>query len=133
MERLVSLLTTTEGEIRQRDFWSGALVLFAAGIIANLIPVVGGVLAIVLLYPWTCLALKRLRDNGRPALWAVALVLLGLVSTGASLLARIAPELAGLLHPISGLSGLLAFAFLIWLGLAPSRHSPHGRDASNPA
>lgn len=133
MERLFSLFTTTGGEIRQRDFWLGALALFVAGVVAGMIPHAGSVVTLALLYPWTCLALKRLRDIGRPEHWAGALVLLGLFSTGVSLLARsglVAPMVTGPLLALGVLAGLLAIAFLVWLGMAPSLQGQHCGDPS---
>lgn len=135
MEKLVPLLTTTHGEINQRDFWIGAAVLFGAGVVANLVPYLGTVASLLLLYPWACLALKRLRDVGRPESLAGVPVLLGLLSIIASLLAgfglMVSAALAGVLLATGGLAGLLALAFLVWLGLTPSRRSQPGSDASN--
>lgn len=127
MENLVPLLTTHRGEINQRDYWIGAAALFVAGIVANMIPLIGAVAALLLLYPWTCLVLKRLRDAGRPESWAALPLLLGLFSMASSLMAAfglfVAPALAGLLLSIGGLAALAALGFLVWLGLAPSRHA----------
>lgn len=127
MENLVPLLTTYRGEISQREYWLGAAVLFVAGIISNMIAFIGAVVALLLLYPWTCLVLKRLRDAGRPETWAALPVLLGLFSQASSLMAgvglMVSPVLAGLLLSVGGLAALAALGFLIWLGLAPSRHA----------
>lgn len=135
MENFIPLFTETRGEIGQRDFWIGAAVLFAAGLVANLIPFVGTFVALALLYPWTCLALKRLRDAGRPASLAVVPLLLGLFSIAGSLLAvaalTLSAALAGLLLSAGGVAGLLALAFIVWLGLTPSRHGPSRGDTSN--
>ncbi len=135
MQKLVPRLVTTHGEIGQRDFWIGAAVLFGTGVIANLIPYLGTVASLLLLYPWACLALKRLRDVGRPESLAGVPVLLGLFSIIASLLTgfgqMVSAALAGVLLAVGGLAGLLALAFLVWLGLTPSRHGQPGGDASN--
>lgn len=135
MENFIPLFTETRGEIGQRDFWIGAAVLLAAGLVANLIPFVGSIVSLALLYPWTSLALKRLRHAGRPASLAVVPLLLGLFSITGSLLAgaalTVSAALAGLVLSASGVAGLLALAFLVWLGLTPSRHSPRRGDTPN--
>ena len=59
------LFLSANGRIGQKDFWIGFLILFVAGIILGMIPVLGQIISIALIYPWVCLYSKRLHDFGK--------------------------------------------------------------------
>ena len=132
MQDLLPLYTSAHGSVSRRDFWIAAAVLLAAGIVLGFIPIIGSIASILLLYPWTCLAMRRLRDMGRAP--AIALLPIGLCTVSALLAivtaASIAnPVLLGTAMVIGGiavlvgtLSMILALLFLIWIGLAPGQH-----------
>lgn len=131
MEELAPILTSFHGAISRRTFWIGAVVLIVAGFIAGLIPYLGTLASFALLYPWTCLAMQRLRDMGRPA--GLALIPVGLCAVSAILATVTAastlnPALLGVAFLIGGLTiivgtvaMLVALAFLLWIGLTPGK------------
>lgn len=122
-----TLFLSAEGRIAKRDFWIGAAILFGAGFVANMLPLIGAVAGLVLLYPWTCLVAKRLHDFGRsawlvlvPVVPAAASGVLALVTTmamgnAATMAAGFAA--AGLTLLVSTLAILFSLAFLLWVGL----------------
>lgn len=75
MDRLKSLLLTTDGRIARKQWWMGVLSLFVISVIASLILgiLAGGnatalawfavLLNLVLLYPTYCIGLKRRHDR----------------------------------------------------------------------
>jgi uncharacterized membrane protein YhaH (DUF805 family) len=62
-----TLFLDANGRIGQKDFWIGWLVLFVAGFILGLIPVIGFLIAIANIYFSICLHAKRLHDMGKTA------------------------------------------------------------------
>lgn len=138
MHDLLPLFASPEGSASRRDFWTGAAVLLVAGIALGLIPAVGTIASLALLYPWTCLSMQRLRDMGRSP--RLALIPLGfcsisgllgvIVLMGASNPATLAATfmLAGVTLLVSSVAMLVALAFLLWLGL-----STGSSDAQSPS
>ena len=121
------LLLSFSGRTGKRDFWLGFGVLFVAGMVANLLPIVGTIATLALLYPWTALLAKRLHDFGRsgwlvlvPAAPAAVSGALALVATLAmSNVATVgsAFAIAGSALLISTVAMLIGLGFLIWAGL----------------
>lgn len=64
------LFLSSQGRIGRRALWIAAAVLVVTGMLLNLLPVVGPLAALGLLYPWTCVLAKRLHDTGRSG-WLV--------------------------------------------------------------
>ena len=62
-----TLFLDATGRIGQKDFWIGWLVLFGAGFIIGLIPIIGFLFALANLYFSICLHSKRLHDMGKTA------------------------------------------------------------------
>jgi uncharacterized membrane protein YhaH (DUF805 family) len=58
------LFLSFAGRTSKRDFWIGFAALFAAGMVANLLPVIGAAASGALIYPWTALIAKRPHDFG---------------------------------------------------------------------
>jgi uncharacterized membrane protein YhaH (DUF805 family) len=124
------LFLAPQGRAGQQAFLIGAAALIVAGVVLNLIPVLGPLASLALIYPWTCLLVKRLHDFGRSG-W---MVLIPVVPTAlASMLALITTFAAmgggtmgaalvgaGLALTISGASMLISLAFLVWVALKPS-------------
>ncbi|NIJ18371.1 uncharacterized membrane protein YhaH (DUF805 family) [Sphingomonas naasensis] len=131
MEDLVPILTSFHGAISRRTFWIGAAVLIVASIVLGLIPYLGTIASLALLYPWTCLAMQRLRDMERPV--GLALIPVGLAAISAvlgivTMVSMFNPMLIGLALMVGGLtvlvgtiSMLVAIAFLLWIGLTPGK------------
>lgn len=131
MEQLVPALTSFGGSISRQTFWIGVAALVVASLVFGLIPYLGTIASFALLYPWTCLAMQRLRDMGRAP--ALALIPVGLtaISTVFAMLTAASvlnPALFGLAMLIGGLtvmvgmiSMLVAIGFLLWIGLTPGK------------
>ena len=121
------------GRIGQRDFWIGFAILFVAGIVLNLIPVIGTIAGILLIYPWVCVYSKRLHDMGKTG-WLAAVpfgvffaaMVLTLIAGGAAMFgaasgsavgAGSAMAAVGMIGLVMMLAFLVWIAFTLWLGL----------------
>jgi len=125
---LHALLLSPSGRIGRQTFWHLIAALVAAQLILSLIPLLGTLAALVLLWPFSCVIAQRLHDSGRRA-WL--LIPVALLSAASGLLAfaigamRLEPAmalnafaLAGLSVAIGGLATLAALALLLYAGLA---------------
>lgn len=129
MTNIFSMLTGFDGTVSRQDFWTGVLVLVCVGAIGAFVPVLGSVASLALLYPWTCLAMKRLRHMNRPVgivlvplgLCAAAVILGLVVAIGARTPALYAAAFVagGLALIVGSLATLVAISFLLWIGLTP--------------
>ena len=80
------LLTSFEGRINRAKFWAGVGVLFAAGILANLIDnmlgtmsangfgVISGIVGLITLYLAIALYAKRWHDRDKSGWWSLVLL-----------------------------------------------------------
>ena len=135
------LFLSANGRIGQKDFWIGILILFVVNVIASLIPTIGQIISLLLIYPAVCVTSKRLHDMGKTGwlaaipygLTAVAMVPLifagfaAMAAGGASVAGSAAGVTAGAgaalgLLAIAGMlmmiAGLVCLAFLLWVGLS---------------
>lgn len=148
------LYLEADGRISRQEFWVGFAVLFAVGIVTGWIPLLGGLIALALIYAHVCLGAKRLHDMGRSG-WlmiapsAVLLVCIGMavVSGGVAFLSAAAGGEAaatvgamaamGMVMLVGSVGFLLNIAFLLWIGLTPGQvgDNAYGPDpmASTPA
>ena len=143
-----TLYLNANGRIGQRDFWIGWVILFVATLILGLIPVIGHIIGLVLIYPTVCVYSKRLHDFGKSG-WLVAIpyavfiiaAVIGVIAGGSAILmgasagANASAAAAGALGGL-GLMMLflliafvVAIAFLLWVGLSkgdagPNRYGP---------
>jgi uncharacterized membrane protein YhaH (DUF805 family) len=121
------LFLSFSGRTGKRDFWIGFAALFAAGIVANLLPVVGALAGLALLYPWTALMAKRLHDFGRsgwlvlvpaaPAALSAILALFAALAMGNAATMGAAFATAGFAVLVSTVAMLIGLGFLVWVGL----------------
>jgi len=136
------LFLTAEGRIGRKDFWIGFLIVFAASVVLNIVPVLGQILGLLLIWPQICIHAKRLHDMGRTA-WlmlvpfavTVVCATLAVVTVGAGFLsaailgstdadmAAAGSAMAGVgaASAVMGLAMLFGLAFLLWVGLTPSQ------------
>lgn len=121
---------SASGRCARRPFWIAAGVLIALAFGLGLVPLVGPLANLALLFPWACLVLKRLRDMGRSAWWAAPPLALALLSGVLSLALSRTPEVASgaLALPLAGLLAgvaagvlLLNLSFLVWVGFTPTK------------
>lgn len=129
------LFLSLDGRIGRKEFWIGAVVLIGVGILANLLPIVGPLVSLALIAPWTCLMAKRLHDFGRSA-W---LVLIALIPSAASAALGLFTALAatnaatmgaafagaGLTLAVSFIALIVSLGFLIWVGVKPGDPRPN--------
>lgn len=125
------LLFSFDGRIRRSHFWIAWLILLGVNVVISWIPLIN-LLGIVLIWPFTAIAVKRLHDMGRPAWFvaipwvaAVLLTVVGFVMMGLSIVAAGAYDdspgaFFALMGPGFGafaLGSLIWIAFLLWIGL----------------
>jgi uncharacterized membrane protein YhaH (DUF805 family) len=121
----LALFFSTEGRLTPKAFWLSLLAVYAAGIASQFLlmgkvtersgvwPFV--VVHAAVLWVWTVLHIKRLRDAGRPAAGAYAMAVLYGLSVGLALLL-----VAAVMTPATGVTespaqAWLAFALVIVL------------------
>lgn len=124
-----TILLAHGGRINRKIFWTGVAILVVASLVLGSLPGVGTVLSLALLYPWTCLLIKRLHDFGRSGLLvmvpllptAVAALLSVWITFAASFSGSSAGVFAaaGLAATFGLVAMLIALAFLLWVGLKP--------------
>jgi uncharacterized membrane protein YhaH (DUF805 family) len=127
-----SLFLSSNGRIGRQTFWIGFAIVFVSSIVLNMVPVLGQLAALALLWPQVCIHAKRLHDMGYSG-WLM------LIPFGVSVLAAGFAVATGGAAMFSGTgyealgaamgAVLLAFAvaflvglgFLLWVGLTPSQ------------
>lgn len=134
-----TLFLSANGRIGRRDFWIGFVILFVGGFILGMIPLLGFLISLALIYPNVCVSSKRLHDMGRSGwlsavpygVMAVAMVVSFVTGGAAMFSARMANEgsgaggaaaLAGMGMAVAAICiGLVVcLAFLIWIGVSKS-------------
>lgn len=125
------LFLSAEGRIGRQNFWIGFAILFGASFVVNLIPVLGQIIGLLLLWPQVCIHAKRLHDMGHSG-WLMLIpfgvsVLAGgiAVATGGAAIFAGGYEAAGAAMGAAllafGLAFLVGLGFLLWVGLTPSQ------------
>jgi uncharacterized membrane protein YhaH (DUF805 family) len=154
-----TLFLSPEGRIGRRDFWIGFVVIMVASIVLNLIPIIGQLIGLLLIWPNICITAKRLHDMGKTG-WlmlipagvsvvcgVVALVAGGMAMIGANALGGASTDSAaaasamagfGMVMAIMGIAVLVGFAFLLWIGLSngepgPNRFGPPPKSLADSA
>ncbi len=141
------VLLNPHGRIAPREFWIGVLIIFCGNILSGLVPLLGGLIWLGLIWVGICVYGKRLHDSGRSAWlhvipWGVSL-LAGLISAiivggalfvgfmsgeGVSLFSLMAA--GGLVSGVSGISTLVWLGYTLWVGFADGQP---GANAYGPA
>src|SRR5438270_11369721 len=65
------LFLTSHGRLGQRDFWIAWLILFVASLVLSMVPLLGQLAVLALIYPTVCITAKRLHDFGKSG-WLAA-------------------------------------------------------------
>jgi uncharacterized membrane protein YhaH (DUF805 family) len=126
-----ALFLTPQGRIGQRDFWIGFVIIFAVNLVGGMIPIIGMVVGLIMIWPMICVYSKRLHDMGKSA-WLMAIPFGVLIAAFvlAALTGGMAMISGGSNNPgaamaglgaaagLMGLGGLIGFAFLLWVGLS---------------
>ena len=125
-----SLFLSADGRIGQKDFWIGYLILLVAGFVLGMIPVLGMLVGLALIYPSVCIFTKRLHDFGKTgwlqlapiAIFVVLGVIAAVVGGGAAALTGAGDEGLMAVMATMGLFLLVmaavALGFLLWVGLS---------------
>lgn len=134
---MVHVLFDPNGRITPRAFWIGVALIIGANIVSNLIPVLGRLIWLGLIYVGVCVYGKRLHDAGRSAWlhaipWAVWLALNiagGVLVAGPVLAAYEAGAQLGLIEILTvsapatvffSLALVVWIAYTVWVGIAAS-------------
>jgi uncharacterized membrane protein YhaH (DUF805 family) len=133
------LFLKADGRIGRGEFWTGFLILFVVGIVVHFIPVIGQIIAIILIYPWVCLFSKRLHDMGKSgwlqlipfAVWIIGILVAVMSGMGGAIMAMAsgsdaqatagALAGAGVAALVLCAAALINLIFLLWVGLSPSQ------------
>lgn len=66
-----SAMLSFNGRLRRQHFWISWLILFGASIVTGLIPIIGNVIGLALIWPNVAITVKRLHDFGKSGWFAV--------------------------------------------------------------
>lgn len=134
---LTHVLFSPNGRIGQQEYWIGILILIAANIVSNFIPILGFFISLFLIYVGVCIYGKRLHDAGRTAwihglVWLINIVIfiIGIVMAGGAIMAAImngggdeaammaALGASGGMFAVMGLGLLIWIIYTVWVGIA---------------
>lgn len=132
-----NVLFSPNGRIGQQDYWVGVLIIIIGNVVGGMIPFLGMIVSLGLIYVGVCVYGKRLHDIGKTAwihgiVWLIQLGLgvIGFMMAGGAVLAAISAggtEEAGLaaaiaasgsLFLIFGIGFLIWIVYTIWLGVS---------------
>jgi len=133
-----NLLFNTNGRIGQKEFWIGVAIIFVGNLIVNVIPFLGILIWLALIWVGLAVYGKRLHDAGKSAWlhaipWAVNIFLgiIAMIMIGGVIIAAIASgsEDQGIATIVAGsglavtlilLSNLIWLGYTIWVGMLQS-------------
>lgn len=132
------LMLSFDGRIRRSHFGIAWLILFGAGFVLGLIPLIGTLVSIALIWPNLAITVKRLHDMGKSGWlaaipYAVAIVGmivgfsmmgLGAIMNAEQLENEDPAAVLALIGPAFGVFGIIALVglgFLLWIGLTPEQ------------
>ncbi len=141
-----TLFLDPNGRIGQKDFWIGFAILVGVSIVVSILfrsmPLLQNIVSLLLIFPFYCLAAKRLHDIGKSERLAHLACLAQLVIVGLSLILGVMGVGVGASVAAGSLAGAGAFAgvamlvglislpiaiallvFLIWIGVTKGEES----------
>ncbi len=143
-----SAMFSFNGRLRRQHFWISWLILFGAGFVTGLIPIIGGLIGLVLIWPNVAITVKRLHDMGKTGWFAVipwVANIVGIVmiisAVGMSIITN--PQAfenedpSAVLAMFGSMMGgiavlfLVNLAFLLWIGITDSERGDN-RFGPNP-
>ena len=133
-----TLFISFQGRIRRTHFGIAWLILFGAGIVTGMIPFLGQIISLLLIWPNTAITVKRLHDMGQTGWLAVIPWVVGILGfvVGGSLIGFSAllnlqglededpAAILAVAGPVFGVFGLVFLAclgFFLWVLLTPSK------------
>lgn len=127
-----------EGRLRRSHFWISWAILFGAGFVLGLIPILGTFISVAMIYPQFAVQAKRLHDMGRTGWWVVApfaanivllivgfFAIIGNVAVNQQGLENEDP--AAIMAMFGSIGGIVLlflvinFGFLLWIGIVDSQ------------
>ncbi|MBR9826209.1 MAG: DUF805 domain-containing protein [Alphaproteobacteria bacterium] len=128
-----NLLFATQGRIGAGDYWRGVAVIIVGNLLINVLPLIGGLVWLVLVWVGVAVYGKRLHDTGRSAwfhlipwllnmvVFAIGLMLIGGVVLAAALSdGEIGPMVifgaGGAGVAVIGFTNLIWLIYTLWLG-----------------
>lgn len=128
------LFLSFEGRIRRSHFWIAWGILFVGGMVLGMIPILGGIIGLLLIWPNLAIYVKRLHDMDKTG-WLVLVpigltLVLGVVAVmiagvGAMSLGEYEDDPAALMAVMGPAAAvfllifLVQIGFLIWIGATP--------------
>lgn len=140
-----------EGRLRRSHFWINWVILLVFGSVVGLIPVLGQLVGLVLIWPNIAIQVKRLHDMGRTGWWAAlpfGVTLVGVVGAITGLVmgalrnpdayqnedtAAVLSMMGPMIFAFIGIV-LVNLGFLLWIGIVDSQagSNAHGANPRNP-
>ena len=143
-----SAMFSFNGRLRRQHFWISWLILFGVGFITGLIPIIGSLIGLVLIWPNVAITVKRLHDMGKTGWFAVIPWVANIVgfimiisAVGMSIFTN--PQAfenedpAAMMSMLGSMMGGVAIlllanlAFLLWIGITDSQRGDN-RFGPNP-
>ncbi len=144
----VSAMFSFNGRLRRQHFWISWLILFGAGFVTGLIPIIGSLIGLVLIWPNVAITVKRLHDMGKTGWFAVIPWVANIVgfvmiisAVGMSIITN--PQAfenedpAAIMSMLGSMMGgvavlfLVNLGFLLWIGITDSERGDN-RFGPNP-
>lgn len=144
-------LLSFKGRLRRQHFWISFLILLGAGVIAGMIPLIGWIISLALIWPNVAVQVKRLHDMGKTGWlvvipWIATVVGFTMMIMSVGMAAFTSPEyfenlanedptavlsiVGGMMGGIA-IMGLVSLAFLLWIGISDSQRGDN-RFGPNP-
>lgn len=143
-----SAMLAFDGRLRRQHFWISWLILLVAGFVLGMIPFIGQVIGLALIWPNVAITVKRLHDIGKTGWFAVIPwvanvvgVIMIISAAGLSILTN--PQafenedpaaimaMFGSMMGGFAVMGLINLGFLLWIGITDSNRGDN-RFGPNP-
>lgn len=136
------LLFSFEGRTRRSHFWIGWLICLGVGVVTGWIPLLGGLISLLLIWPNLAITVKRLHDMGYTGWlaaipWVVGIfgAVIGIFMIGATAVFNSAAldreepmavfALASQALGVFGVIFLVCVGFLLWIGITDGQRGPN--------
>ena len=126
------------GRLRRQHFWISWLILLGVSVVTGWIPIIGGLIGLVLIWPNLAISVKRLHDMGKTG-WFVVIpwvaTIIGFImiisAVGMAIFTNpqafesedptVALSMLGSMMGGFAVMGLVGLAFLLWIGITDSQ------------
>lgn len=124
-----------DGRLSRQNFWIGFAILYGAGLVLSIIPLIQFIAPLALIWPNLAVMVKRLHDMGKSGWLAAIPIVSGVIASIASIAAiavflfaaygeTMDASILGILVPtmlLIGITALINIGFLIWIGVVDSQ------------